>query len=221
MKNAKHTTTALCLSLLLGGVASAASAATDTNQSAHLATQPNGSWMSISGKVADAQPGAFTLDYGKGKVMVEMDGWDWYGKNYQKIKGDKVTVFGKIDDDLFEKTSIEASSVYDQKLGSYFYANAADEEGPLNRAYWVHPVVVGETIVQGPVTSVNGKDFTVDYGPRQVTVETSQLVDNPLDGQGFQHIDEGDYVSVAGDMDRDFWGKKELVADAVTTLVDD
>ncbi|HET6432910.1 hypothetical protein [Dyella sp.] len=213
----KRTAAAVCLSLFMAG---SAAAAVNNPHVTPPSDQPDGSWTSISGKVTDTQPGAFTLDYGKGKVTVEMDGWVWYGKNYQQIKGDKVTVVGKIDDDFFEQAKIEASSVYDQKLGSFFYANAADEEGSSNLVdYWVHPVVVGETVVQGTVTSVGGHTFTVDDGPRRVTINVDQLPSNPLDDTGFQQIDKGDYVSVAGDMDRDFWGFKRLDADSVITLV--
>jgi hypothetical protein len=57
-----------------------------------------------------------------------MDDWDWYAEGKNLIDGDKVTVYGRIDDDFFETTSIEASSVYVESLGSYFYASAADEE---------------------------------------------------------------------------------------------
>lgn len=211
----KRTAAAVCLSLLMTGAVSAATSSPVTPPS----MQPNGSWTSISGTVTDTQPGAFTLDYGKGKVTVEMDGWVWYGKNYQKINGDKVTVVGKIDDDFFESAKIEASSVYDQKLGSFFYANAADEEGSSNIDYWVRPVVVGETMVRGKVSSVSGDEFTVDYGPRRVTVDTDQLANNPLDDKGFMRIDKGDYVSVTGDMDHDFWGQRKLEANAVVTWV--
>lgn len=184
------------------------------------AQKPNGTWLSLSGTITGAQNRFFTLDYGKGKIPVEMDGWTWYGQNYQSLEGDKVTVYGRVDDDLFERDKIEASSVYDQDLGTYFYANASDEEGPANYALWVHPVVVGETFVRGTVTSVDGRDFTVDYGPRKITVDTSQLKDNPLDDKGFQQIDKGDYVSVAGDMDSAFWGHRQLQADSVVTLTD-
>ena len=42
-----------------------------------------------------------------------------------------MTVYGRVDDDLYETTTIEASSIYDQDLGTYFYASAADEESDI------------------------------------------------------------------------------------------
>ena len=43
---------------------------------------------------------------------------------------------------------------------------------------------------------------------------------NPLDDQGYQQIEKGDYVSVTGDMDYEFWDGRELTADTVVTLDD-
>jgi len=107
------------------------------------------------------------VDYGEGTVLVQMDDWDWYGDARGILDGDKVTVYGEIDDDFYETASIEASSVYVESLGTYFYASSDDEEsyeGEHN--YWVSyaPVVVGQTTVRGAVTSVMGREFTVDTG---------------------------------------------------------
>jgi len=90
---------------------------------------PDDTWISISGTAVDPQAASFTLDYGEGTVLVEMDDWDWYGEAGGILDGDKVTVYGEIDDDFYELTSIEASSVYVESLGTYFYANSDDEEG--------------------------------------------------------------------------------------------
>ena len=91
--------------------------------------QPDGSWISMSGTVTAPTASAFTLDYGEGMVLVEVDDWDHYGEAAGLLDGDEVTVTGRVDDDLYESTSIEASSVYVEDLNTYFYASAADEEG--------------------------------------------------------------------------------------------
>ena len=59
------------------------------------------SWISISGTVAAPTADSFMLDYGDGVITVEMDDWDTYGDAYGLLDGDKVTVYGKIDDDLY------------------------------------------------------------------------------------------------------------------------
>ena len=184
---------------------------------------PDETWISLSGKAVDIQFDSFTLDYGEGTVIVEMDDWDWYNENRAVLEGDNVTVYGKVDDDLFETTTIEASSVYVENLGTYFYASAADEEYVDDYDYWIvaAPIVVGQVTVRGTVAEVDGREFTIDTGARELTVDTIALGYNPLDDKGFQQIDVGDYVSVTGTMDNDLWEGRELTADYVVTLLDD
>ncbi len=91
----------------------------------------NNSWISLSGTVVEASPERFELDYGKGIVTVEMDGWGWYSRASTIMEDDKVTVHGRVDDDFHEMTSIEASSVYVEGMNTYFYANNLDEEDLL------------------------------------------------------------------------------------------
>ncbi len=180
-------------------------------------------WISISGTVTEPTADSFMLDYGKGMVAVEMDDWDWYGDAYGLLEGDKVTVNGRIDDDLFETTSIEASSVYVESLGSYFYASAADEEDASYATVVTSPVVVSTVTVRGEVTSIDTLEgeFTVDTGVKQVTVDTEELAYNPLDDKGFQQIEKGDRVSVSGEIDNDLFDTREVEADWVITLSKD
>ncbi|MDX1380313.1 MAG: hypothetical protein R3233_04290, partial [Xanthomonadales bacterium] len=55
-------------------------------------------WISISGTVDVVHPNSFVLDYGDGMVKVEMDDGDRDADAYKLLKGDKVTVSGRIDD---------------------------------------------------------------------------------------------------------------------------
>lgn len=178
-------------------------------------------WISISGTAVSSMPDGFTLDYGEGTVLVEMDDWDWYDESHAILEGDKVTVYGDIDDDFFETTSIEAGSVYVESLGSYFYASSADEEG--SGEYWVSysPIIVGDMIVRGTVDEIYGREFTIDTGYDKLRVDTIMMPYNPLDDKGYQKVEKGDYISVSGNMDYDFWEKRELMADTIITLVDE
>ena len=83
--------------------------------------KPNNSWITLSGTVESVSPDRFMLDYGDGMITVEMDGPGGGASGYKLVKGDKVSVSGAIDDDLFERTTIEASSVYVESLGTNFY----------------------------------------------------------------------------------------------------
>lgn len=174
-------------------------------------------WISIDGEVEAVTANAFTLNYGKGTVTVEMDDADRYAEGYSLKKGDEVTVSGIIDDDFYEATSIEASSVYVENLGAYFYASAVDEEDTF---VTIGPVVVSDTIFQGTVSSVSDDSFTLDSGKQKLTVNVDEMAYNPLDDKGFQKLKEGDRVSVTGNMDYELFKGRVFDAKSVVTLMD-
>lgn len=179
-------------------------------------TQPDDTWISLSGTVESVTADAFTLDYGDGIVTVEMDDGDRDADAYALMEGDKVTVTGKVDDDFYETTTIEASSVYVENIDTYFYASAADEED--NFVTLTTPIVPSETVVQGTVTDVAINEFTIDTGLRKLTVEVDEMPYDPLDDEGYQKIEVGDRVSVRGHMSSDLFEGRELKATSVTTL---
>lgn len=179
--------------------------------------QPDDSWISISGKVETVSPDSFTLDYGNGMIVtVEMDDGDRDADAYKLLSGDEVNVVGKIDDDMFETTTIEASSVYVDKLNTTFYASAADEEDVIVSVSV--PIDLSQTLVRGTVESVGEDQFTVDTGTRKLTVKTDGLGYDPLDDEGYVKVRKGDRVSVSGDIDDAFFGGPELNADSVIVL---
>lgn len=179
--------------------------------------RPDGSWISLNGTVVESDADGFVLDYGEGIVSVEMDDWDWYGDAYPILGGDKVKVNGRVDDDLYVTTSIEANSVYVKDLNTYFYANDADEEALLT-PHMTTVYIDNDLRLTGTVTKVNGREFTIDTGRREVTVDTAQMLYNPMDDKGFQKISQGEFVSVTGDFDTGIFESNELVAESITTL---
>jgi uncharacterized protein YdeI (BOF family) len=183
-------------------------------------------WISISGTAVDPKPDKFTLDYAKGTITVEMAGWKWYGENYRMMDGDRVTVYGRLGETLFQGNIIDATSVYDEKLGKYFFGRSRneameyrDDEDPLFD-YWSagRPVGIGNVTVQGTVTSVSGRLFTIDTGMKKITVNTGSMPYDPLDKKGYQIISKGDYLSVTGDISKSFQEKGELIADHIVVL---
>jgi len=122
--------------------------------------KPDDTWISISGVVETVTTDSFVLDYGDGTITVEMDDGDRDADGYKLVAGDAVTVNGKIDDDLFEQRTIEASSVYVEDIGTYFYASAVDEEDLFVTVDV--PVVVAATVVQGTVTEVSDEELEAD-----------------------------------------------------------
>jgi len=181
--------------------------------------KPDLSWINISGKVGAVSPDTFVLDYGTGKVTVEMDDGDRDADAYKLLPGDEVTVSGRIDDDFFEKTTIEAYSVYVKNLNTTFFASALDEEGPDRyEITTMSPLVDYHYNLVGTVTDVRDEEFTVDTGARSLTVEVDEMPYNPLDDKGYQKIDVGDRVSVTGRLEYDLFEGREVEADTIMEL---
>lgn len=178
-------------------------------------TQPDGSYVSLSGTVTSASPDSFILDYGEGLVTVEMDDWDWYPDGYGILENDDVKVYGFVDDDFYETTTIEASSVFVEDIDTYFYASGADEESAEVTSTVFYDY---DYVVTGEVTSVEGREFTLDVGDRKTTVDTWQLGFNPLDNEGYLKVDEGDRVTVYGDLDFEVFDGREISAEAIVKL---
>ncbi|MBK5969364.1 MULTISPECIES: DUF5666 domain-containing protein [Thiorhodovibrio] len=192
--------------------------AAGTAQAMNPYAQPDEAWISLSGTVDSVSPDTFKLDYGDGSIFVEMDDGDRDGDAYKLIPGDKVTVTGRIDDDLFESTSIEASSVYLEKLGTTFYSSAADEEDPYITV--ITPIVIARTTVVGTVENVGDNMFRVNTGQQDVNVMTAGMSYDPLDDEGYQKVETGDRVHVTGKLDKDFFTAPELMAESIVVLKD-
>ena len=181
-------------------------------------TKPNNSWITISGKVTDANVKAFVLDYGRGSVVVEMDGWKWYVEGHNILKGDSVTVTGKVDRDKGELTSIEAQSVFVKGISTYFYASPVDEEG-YEPTFLAVTSDAEQMEMQGTVSKVNGREFTLEYGKGKMIVDTDEMENNPMDDEGSQKIRVGDVVRVYGKLDKDLLEADEIKAKTIITIV--
>ncbi len=179
--------------------------------------KPNNSWISISGSVNSVNPDSFILDYGDGVIKVEMDDGDRDADAYKLLAGDKVTVNGMIDDDFYETTKIEASNVYVENLGATFFASAVDEEDYMVTVNT--PIIIPSTTLQGTVTAVVNDEFTVDTGLQSTIVDVEKMVYNPLDKEGYQRIEVGDYVRVTGTMEKDFFETRKLKAETIVELI--
>ena len=178
------------------------------------------SWIVIDGTVESVMADQFILDYGDGLITVEMDDGDRDADGYVLAEEDRVSVSGRIDDDLFENTTIEASSVYIENLGTTFHASPLDEEdmgGPV--AVIAGPVEVSRMVMEGTVTAVADGEFTLDIGAAEIEVETEMMPYDPLDEEGYQQIEVGDRVRVTGQVDYDFFDGRVLDARTITTLV--
>lgn len=182
---------------------------------------PDGTWISLGGTVESTSPEAFNLDYGTGTVLVEMDDWDSFPEGQALVEGDAVTVYGRVDDNLFESAKIEAASVYVENIGSYYVAGSRDEE---DAALWFDlatPLRPAAVLVRGTVTETGDDSLTVGRGAQRILVDTSQLADDPLDDRYWRRVEAGDLVRVRGIMTSDFLADGKLVAGSIVTLLPD
>lgn len=147
-----------------------------------------------------------------------MEGSARFASDYKRQRNYSVTVHGCLDDELFEKATIEADSVFVEDIATYYHANPDDEERDFVSMH--APVTIAETEIQGTVTGIIGDSFTLDTGKQQIQVMVDAMPYNPLDERGARQIKEGDRVSVSGFMTKEFMDTKRLMANSAVILKD-
>jgi len=193
----------------------------------HTLKYHDNDWISITGDVKAVHEESFTLDFGEGLITVEMDDWDWYDEADAMKKGEKATVYGSIDNGLYEAKTIEADTVFAHRRQTYFYANDVDEEGDFrSHVYYTQatPVVIpaGTWVsVTGTVKEIDEEEFILNTGNYQIEVDTEDMAYNPLDDQGYQQIDVGDRLYVTGEVEHDFFEEREIDASTITSITKD
>ncbi len=203
----------LLLTTIIALLLSSVVMAKDPNKAA------NSSWITLNGVVVTSSPEAFELYSGTGVITVEMDGSSWYSGTDFIREGDKVTVNGRVDDDLYETASIEADIVYVKDSDTYYYANSLDEEEKVSPTTMLHSDTGFK--LKGTIAKTFGREFTINIGSKEVKIDTSNMLYNPLDNKGYQKLKAGDFVQVTGELNVDFFDKREIMADTVTTLIKD
>lgn len=172
--------------------------------------------ITLRGDVVSATPSSFLLDYGSGRITIEVDDWDSFKEGQDLRAGDDVFVTGRLDRGLFEGGKVEAHSVYAVNRGVYYFAAAADEEDSAISTAILAPL--GTTDVVGTVSTVEGREFTVGGEGGSLRVDTAQMPDNPMDQQGDVQIRPGDRVYAWGRLDIDPGEAGELMAKGVVAL---
>jgi hypothetical protein len=177
---------------------------------------PPASEISLSGKVSAIEPDSFTLDYGAGRVRVDLeDGLDWFPTGTPGLTiGEPVTVNGIIDDDMFDSREIEAKSIYRQSMQTYLYSDASNArffpipETKPDDMSWVN--------LSGTVKGITGREFVLDTGVREFHVTTAGVTQNPA---ALARLRPGARVSVSGVVNGDdIFDRQEIDATAVVVL---
>lgn len=194
-----------------------------TSAFADFSTKTNGEFVTLSGKVSDVKANSFNLNSNGNKIMIEMDDYSsWVADGFKLVNGDQVVVSGRVDKDLFEEKKVEAGTVYVKNIDAYFFASSDDEEDatylPTTYSLITSLPEGAQMDIQGTVTKIQGREFTVNTGFREIVVDTQGLAFNPLDKIGATQLTVGDRVRVSGEIENNLFESKEVAADYVTEL---
>lgn len=208
------TTAALAMPMLALGVSSAAA------QSPRAAAE--GDWVSVSGTVNRADDNNFWLDYDGGLIKVEVGNFFTdYNLENRLEKGERVTVYGAIDDQWFAGKVIDADRVYIENRSTWF--DLAPTPGTTADYYLYEPAPAladarAKVSFNGTVENVSGRSFTLDTGASNITVDTAPMTSNPLDASGWPQVSKGDHVLVSGRIDNNLFDKRVLRADNIYSV---
>ena len=179
----------------------------------------DGAAIVINGKVGDIRDDEFDLVYTRGVITVELDRFDWSDNATDYLmQGENVTVRGYIDDDFFEGREIEATSVNLHENFVYYYAKDNTLSSVANLFENNNPDNIYLNVT-GTVKSITGKNMVVVNKNSTIPVDLTHFDYDPFDNVGMQQIDVGDQVYVYGQIDENFFNKKELKADGLVELV--
>lgn len=210
-------------SILSAAIAGTLFASVPTLAANNSANQPlkksDGTWVTLSGEVTKVSADVFTMDYGDGEVLVEVDDGDFDNDAYKFLDGDKVTVTGKVDKNFFTSNTLEAQSIYVEGLNTTFISSAADEEEAdryITVAYM--PADLTEMTLVGDVTAVKENSFEIKVAGQNITVSTDDLGFDPMDDEGYLKIADGDRIKVVANVEPEFFGDYALEAETIIKM---
>jgi hypothetical protein len=181
--------------------------------------------VAVTGTVGMRSEGRFQLDTGEGSIAVVTDGWRNAGNGPVLELGDRVTVFGQVDDDLLARRTLAADAVYVFSRRALLHTRRSGEDAGWAHAAPLAGLPEGTRIqLTGSVGSIAGRAFVLETGDDdgRIRVQTGRMPYDPLDDLGPQRLSTGDRVSVEGYLDdADFFESHELHADSITTLEGD
>jgi uncharacterized protein YdeI (BOF family) len=177
------------------------------------ADRPDDSWIALSGVVADTDENGFELRHDKGTVRVETQHWGMQTRAALD-KGQRVTVYGRLDKDLYERKSIEAESVFVDEKDTVYHASGVDEDVDGYTVTFSYESVHSDgkwLSVTGTVDGIDGERLELATAAGPVTVSLDQLKVRPT-------LHKGDRVRVRGDLEQAFFENRAIYADRVVVL---
>ena len=180
----------------------------DTIAAIDPATLEGGIWIGIHGTIGMVGPNSFFLDYGDSTVIVGLAGEAL--REHDFLKGQKVTVFGRADKDLFERNVIKARAVAVEGVDGAEHSVITDmpEMGAITASY------IPSSVVHGKVSAVTATRVVVDEGDDKISIDTSALGSAEPNVQ----VKQNDLVLVKGDLGREFWNSRTIVASSIEVI---
>lgn len=185
---------------------------TSNTSTLDLGAREDGSWIGIHGTVGMVGANSFFLDYGDSTVMVGLTGEVL--SEYHFIRGQKLTVYGKVDNDLFEKNIVKARAVVIEGSED----NELTVVGEEDKVKVITASHVSTSVIHGLVTAVTEKRIVIEQGSEKLSIDTSELSSDVTDDQGRTQVKQGDLVTVQGVLRRDFWDNRTLLATAMDVI---
>ncbi|MCU7555469.1 NirD/YgiW/YdeI family stress tolerance protein [Alteromonas sp. ASW11-19] len=186
-----------------------------------LSEWEDNTWLTVSGQIKEVGDDSFVLRSGDDRLTVEFEDGDDDEDAQMFNVGDKVTVSGEVDENLFLDTSLEASSVFVHDWNTTFVAETTDNE--LKDRFIATATVpsdLDDMTLIGSVSSVNGETIQLTTSGVTIDVDVSELPGNPLSDDGYLHIQEGDRVKVDASIESAFYNESMVVAEALIRLND-
>lgn len=209
MRNLLRSTAALALAASM----TAPAAAQELEEPGNL---DEGEWVSLTGYVASVDETSFHLEYPGGNIEVEFEDIPGDPNEDRLFIGQEVTAYGYIDDDFLEGHVLEAQGFFVNDWDTYYGVYYTG--WPSYAAYDWGDELSTVISLEGEVTSIDGREFTLDVNGVEFSVDTMSLVYNPLDDVGYPRVDEGDRVSVSGVVEQSLFDETELSATSIVTL---
>ena len=202
---------------------SSAIAESSKNGNANVSLQDD-TYVTLSGTVGKITDGdEFELRYSNGTIMVDTnDHWpNLFDKNASQIlkTGDRIQVSGEVDDNFFAKKEIEATRItYQGENHSRTYWSEEDyNDNSDYLTYGDRHYREGEDItLTGTVgKTMDGQEFMLNYVGGSIKVDADDLRMEKTN-----RLRTGDRVIVMGEIDDDWFEKREIEADRIVRMND-
>ncbi|NMH60272.1 NirD/YgiW/YdeI family stress tolerance protein [Alteromonas ponticola] len=209
---------------IAGAIFSTSALAATTNSSAsanELAAFDDDTWITVNGEIENIHTDSFVVKTGDNRITVEFDDGDNDADALAFEAGEKVTVSGKVDKDVFSDTALDASSVFVHDHNTTYVSNP-DDRVVYDRyiATAVVPENFDDITMIGTVAKVDDDTFELSAADATVKVDVSELSGEPLEESGFLNIETGDRVKVDATMGDTFFSEGTVVANTLIQMSD-